>query len=167
MRCWVRLHVERKKNLTLPDYCVWGGWLFTFGWFVCSVIALNLQLTHPLQDPDLTTDSVVYLKVSGTEHLKIVTSNICLDGPFSMLFLRRGAVLSQVFHHSVLLVAHPIGIPASSHSRILRNRGRGLLFRCYTIDRHIDCGYCVIQLVGFLVLHLQVDPQSNVSLQVN
>ncbi|KAF2448171.1 hypothetical protein P171DRAFT_207180 [Karstenula rhodostoma CBS 690.94] len=61
LRCWIRLRVERKNNLTLPDYFVWGGWLFTFGWFACSAVALNIQLTHPLVEPDLTTDSLEYL----------------------------------------------------------------------------------------------------------
>jgi hypothetical protein len=37
------------------------------GWFVCSVIALHIQIDHPLEEPDLTTDSVSYLKVSTME----------------------------------------------------------------------------------------------------
>jgi hypothetical protein len=74
MRCWVRLRIEHRKNLTLPDYLVWGGWLFTLGWTACSVVALNVQLTHPLEEPDLTTDSVRYLVVSNTKHSDLVTT---------------------------------------------------------------------------------------------
>jgi hypothetical protein len=62
LRCWVRLFVEHRR-LTLPDYLVWGGWLATMGWFACSAIALNVQVEHPLVEPDLTTDSTLYLKV--------------------------------------------------------------------------------------------------------
>jgi hypothetical protein len=62
LRCWVRIGVE-KRSLTLPDYLVWCGWLCTLGWFICSVVALRIQIDHPLVEPDLTTDSVNYLVV--------------------------------------------------------------------------------------------------------
>jgi hypothetical protein len=62
LRCWIRLGLER-RSLTLPDYLIWAGWLCTLGWFTCSIIALRLQLDHPLVEPDLTTDSVKYLEV--------------------------------------------------------------------------------------------------------
>jgi hypothetical protein len=83
MRCWVRLRIEHRKHLTLPDYLVWGGWLFTLGWTVCSTIALNIQLTHPLEEPDLTTDSVQYLVVSDTEHNDLVTTK----APYQTVFI--------------------------------------------------------------------------------
>ncbi|OAF99249.1 uncharacterized protein CC84DRAFT_1222950 [Paraphaeosphaeria sporulosa] len=72
LRCWIRLWVERRKSLTLPDYLVWGGWFFTLGWFVCSAVALNIQLTHPLVEPDLTTDSVEYLRT-------VFVASYCFD----------------------------------------------------------------------------------------
>jgi hypothetical protein len=63
LRYWVRLGVEKRK-LTLPDYLVWAGWLCTLGWFVCSIISLQVQIDHPLVEPDLLTDSKTYLVVS-------------------------------------------------------------------------------------------------------
>jgi hypothetical protein len=69
LRCWVRLGVEKRK-LTLPDYLVWGGWLCTLGWYICSIIALRIQIDHPLVVPDLTTDSQEYLIVSSAQLLK-------------------------------------------------------------------------------------------------
>jgi hypothetical protein len=65
LRCWIRLYLEHRK-LNLPDYLVWGGWLCSLGWFICSVIALHIQIDHPLVEPDLTTDSIEYLKVFST-----------------------------------------------------------------------------------------------------
>jgi hypothetical protein len=62
LRYWVRLGVE-KRSLTFPDYLVWGGWLCTLGWFICSIVALRIQIDHPLVEPDLTTESVAYLVV--------------------------------------------------------------------------------------------------------
>ncbi|KZM18279.1 uncharacterized protein EKO05_0005127 [Ascochyta rabiei] len=61
LRCYIRLFLERRK-LTLPDYLVWGGWFSTLGFTIGSVIALQLQLNHPLIEPELLTDSVSYLK---------------------------------------------------------------------------------------------------------
>jgi hypothetical protein len=55
--------IER-RTLTLPDYLVWCGWLCTVGWVACSVTALYIQRAHPLQGPDLMSDSVQYLTVS-------------------------------------------------------------------------------------------------------
>ncbi|KAF9697424.1 hypothetical protein EKO04_004622 [Ascochyta lentis] len=61
LRCYIRVILERRK-LTLPDYLVWGGWFGTLGFTIGSVIALQLQIDHPLVEPDLLTDSVAYLK---------------------------------------------------------------------------------------------------------
>ncbi|KAF4985315.1 hypothetical protein FGRMN_11235 [Fusarium graminum] len=61
LRGWVRLGLEQRA-LTAPDYLVWGGWLCTLGWFICSIISLNIGKDHPV-DPDTgETDSVPYLK---------------------------------------------------------------------------------------------------------
>jgi hypothetical protein len=73
LRCWIRLGVEKRK-LTLPDYLVWGGWLFTLGWYTCSIVALRIQIDHPLVLPDLTTDSQGYLIVSPIQHPRLVHS---------------------------------------------------------------------------------------------
>jgi uncharacterized membrane protein YccF (DUF307 family) len=62
LRYWVRLGIER-RNLTIPDHLVLGGWLCTLGWVICSIVALHIQLRHPLNEADLTTDSVAYLVV--------------------------------------------------------------------------------------------------------
>ncbi|KAI9162895.1 hypothetical protein HJFPF1_04490 [Paramyrothecium foliicola] len=62
LRVWVRLRLEH-RGLTAPDYLVWMGWLFTLGWFVCSVKALNIGRTHPVDPETGATDSVDYLKV--------------------------------------------------------------------------------------------------------
>ena len=62
LRCYVRMFLERRK-LTIPDYLVWGGWFSTLSFCICSIIALNIQIDHPLIEPDLLTDSVAYLKV--------------------------------------------------------------------------------------------------------
>lgn len=62
LRCYIRLFLERRK-LTPPDYLVWGAWLSTLGFTIGSVIALQLQLDHPLVEPELLTDSIAYLKV--------------------------------------------------------------------------------------------------------
>jgi hypothetical protein len=61
LRCFVRLRIEARA-LTLSDYLVWIGCLFTVAFVVCQGIALNAARTHPLVD-DTYTDSVVYLKV--------------------------------------------------------------------------------------------------------
>jgi hypothetical protein len=62
LRCYIRIFVER-RTLTLPDYLVWGAWISTLGFCIGSVVALKLQLAHPLVEPDLLTDSTAYLKV--------------------------------------------------------------------------------------------------------
>ncbi|KAF2633928.1 hypothetical protein BU25DRAFT_427336 [Macroventuria anomochaeta] len=61
LRCYIRIFLER-RTLTLPDYFVWGGWFSTLGFCIGSIIALNIQIKHPLVEPDLLTDSVAYLK---------------------------------------------------------------------------------------------------------
>ena len=61
LRCFVRLRIEARA-LTLSDYLVWVGCVFTTAFVVCQGIALNAARTHPLVD-DTYTDSVVYLKV--------------------------------------------------------------------------------------------------------
>jgi len=61
LRCFVRLRIEARA-LTLSDYLVWVGCIFTTAFVVCQGIALNAARTHPLVD-DTYTDSVVYLKV--------------------------------------------------------------------------------------------------------
>jgi hypothetical protein len=62
LRYWTRLRIER-RSLTLPDYLVCCGWLCTIGWVACSVTALYIERDHPLQGPDLLSDSVEYLIV--------------------------------------------------------------------------------------------------------
>jgi hypothetical protein len=63
LRCWIRLRLERRK-LTLPDYIVWGAFLLTLAWFVCSAIGLHLEMHHPLTEENrYMTDSVPYLVV--------------------------------------------------------------------------------------------------------
>ena len=62
LRCWIRLYLDH-RSLNLLDYLVWGGWLFTLGWVICSIVALHIQINHPLVEPDLMTDSIEYLKV--------------------------------------------------------------------------------------------------------
>ncbi|ORY12946.1 hypothetical protein BCR34DRAFT_281500 [Clohesyomyces aquaticus] len=61
LRCWVRVRMEHRV-LTIPDYLVCAGWLCIVGWVACSINALYLQLSHPLAEPDLTTDSIAYLE---------------------------------------------------------------------------------------------------------
>jgi hypothetical protein len=69
LRCWIRLRIEH-RNLTLPDYLVWGGWFFTVGWFLCSAIALHIQIDHPiLPENDHKTDSVSYMVVCTMTHM--------------------------------------------------------------------------------------------------
>lgn len=65
LRCYIRIFIER-RTLTLPDWLVWGGWLSTLGFCIGSSISLNIQIEHPLVEPDLVTDSVAYLKVCMT-----------------------------------------------------------------------------------------------------
>ncbi|KAH9908660.1 hypothetical protein F4778DRAFT_776944 [Xylariomycetidae sp. FL2044] len=60
LRSYVRLHIER-RGLTPADYLTWGGWFATLGWVICSIIALQLGIDHPLTE-DGVTDSVAYLK---------------------------------------------------------------------------------------------------------
>lgn len=62
LRCYIRIFIER-RTLTLPDYLVWGAWISTLGFCIGSVVALKLQLAHPLVEPELLTDSTAYLKV--------------------------------------------------------------------------------------------------------
>lgn len=61
LRCYIRVFLER-RSLSLPDWLVWGGWIGTLGFAVGSIVSLNIQRTHPLTLPDLTTDSTAYLK---------------------------------------------------------------------------------------------------------
>ncbi|KAF3007505.1 hypothetical protein E8E13_005560 [Curvularia kusanoi] len=61
LRCYIRIFLER-RTLTLPDWLVWGGWFGTLGFGVGSIVALNIQRSHPLVEPDLVTDSKAYLK---------------------------------------------------------------------------------------------------------
>lgn len=79
LRCWVRLFLEH-RNLTNPDYLVWAGWFCTLGWVVCSVVALHLQIDHPLVEPDLTTDSIQYLKVN-TRGRSTLTQGVLIKVP--------------------------------------------------------------------------------------
>ncbi|KAH7392307.1 hypothetical protein DE146DRAFT_136229 [Phaeosphaeria sp. MPI-PUGE-AT-0046c] len=61
LRCWIKLRLDRRK-LSLPEYFAWGAWVFTLGWFICSAIALHIQIHHPLASADdPSTDSVPYL----------------------------------------------------------------------------------------------------------
>lgn len=62
LRCYIRLFLER-RTLNLPDYLVWGAWFSTLGFCTGSIVALKLQLAHPLLEPDLLTDSTAYMKV--------------------------------------------------------------------------------------------------------
>lgn len=62
LRCYIRVFLER-RTLTLPDYLVWGGWFSTLGFCIGSVVALKIQIAHPLIEPDLLTDSTAYMKV--------------------------------------------------------------------------------------------------------
>ena len=63
LRTWVRLRIE-KRSLTASDYFVWAGWLCVLGWVICSIIALNITITHPIDYiGDIQSDSVPYLKV--------------------------------------------------------------------------------------------------------
>jgi hypothetical protein len=64
-----------KRSLTPPDYIVLGGWICTLGWYICSIVSLQIQIKHPLVEPDLTTDSVGYLVVSwipNSVHPKLI-----------------------------------------------------------------------------------------------
>ncbi|CAI6334835.1 unnamed protein product [Periconia digitata] len=61
LRCWIRLWNERRA-LTIPDYLLWGGWICTMGWVICSAIALHIQIDNPLIGDDLLSDSIAYLK---------------------------------------------------------------------------------------------------------
>lgn len=62
LRCYIRVVLER-RTLNLPDYLVWGAWFSTLSFCIGSVVALKLQLAHPLIEPDLLTDSTAYMKV--------------------------------------------------------------------------------------------------------
>lgn len=64
LRCFVRLRIEARA-LTLSDYLVWVGCIFTVAFVICQGVALNAARTHPLVD-DTYIDSVVYLKVCLT-----------------------------------------------------------------------------------------------------
>ncbi|KAK2470379.1 hypothetical protein H9L39_18076, partial [Fusarium oxysporum f. sp. albedinis] len=61
LRGWVRFCLEHRA-FTTPDYLVWCGWMFTLGWFACSIRALNLGIDHPVDPVTGATDSVEYLK---------------------------------------------------------------------------------------------------------
>ena len=80
IRCWIRLNIER-RSLTIPDYLVIAGWFSTLGFFVGSVVALHIQLKHPLVEPDLLTNSIAYLKVYAitiaTEDMTDQTTRRC------------------------------------------------------------------------------------------
>ncbi|KAJ9651201.1 hypothetical protein H2198_009503 [Neophaeococcomyces mojaviensis] len=87
LRCWVRLRLERRA-LTISDYLIWGGWACSVGWVMCSITTLHLQIDHPLDPVDLTSDSVTYLKVRDMHttldemgcHRKIRVQNRVLTG---------------------------------------------------------------------------------------
>jgi hypothetical protein len=68
LRFWVRIGIE-KRRLNIPDCLVFAGWLCSLGWVICSIVALRIQIDHPLLEPDLTTDQVSYLVVSQTRAL--------------------------------------------------------------------------------------------------
>ncbi|KAH7305463.1 hypothetical protein B0I35DRAFT_492840 [Stachybotrys elegans] len=70
LRIWVRLRIEQRA-LTLPDYFVWAAWIFASGWFICSILALNIGVEHPLDEIGIT-DSTEYLKV-------VFVSAYCFD----------------------------------------------------------------------------------------
>ena len=74
LRCFVRLRIEARA-LTLSDYLVWVGCIFTVAFVICQGVALNAARTHPLVD-DTYIDSVVYLKVCLTwsTHLRRMES---------------------------------------------------------------------------------------------
>jgi len=67
LRFWVRYSVERRQ-LTLADYLVWGGWFCALAWVICSSIALVILIDHPL-DEETRSDSVVYLKVCRLKNI--------------------------------------------------------------------------------------------------
>lgn len=68
LRSWVKLRLDR-RGLALPEYFAWGAWVFTLGWFLCSAIALHIQIHHPLVSAtDPSTNSVPYLIVGGNIH---------------------------------------------------------------------------------------------------
>lgn len=118
LRSWIRLCLERRQ-LTIPDYLVWGGWFSTLGFFICSGIALYIQIDHPLVGPYLMTDSVAYLKVSDSIFAIKVTTDVALpDRVYLVLLLRLWPLLPESLTCGVLLVANSTWFPASSNRRL-------------------------------------------------
>ncbi|CAG5137584.1 uncharacterized protein ALTATR162_LOCUS159 [Alternaria atra] len=77
LRCWIRLHVEHRR-LTIADYLIWGGWICTLGWSVCSIKALYILIDHP-PDEEAMTDSVDYLKLTGASSQTVFLSCYFFD----------------------------------------------------------------------------------------
>ncbi|KAG5750666.1 hypothetical protein H9Q70_006680 [Fusarium xylarioides] len=66
LRCWTRLYYERKK-LSLSEYFVCMGWIFTLGWFITSTLSMLILVRHPPDGPDGLIPSVDYQKVGDFE----------------------------------------------------------------------------------------------------
>lgn len=112
LRCFVRLRIEARA-LTLSDYFVWTGWVFTLAFVICQCIALHAVLDHPLVDATYT-DSVVYLKASSLKtspvrYIEVLWANVLtsIGCVRIMLLLRYWPFPAKSFHHVLLLVAHP------------------------------------------------------------
>jgi hypothetical protein len=142
LRSWVRLRIENRKRLTLSDYFVWIGWFATLGWFICAVVSLNIQRSHPLKAPYTGTDSVAYLKVGVRPASLFCVTAKCLliDRLPIVLLLRRWAVLSKIFTGSILLVAHTVRIPLAQGRCMGCDWIHGQCLHCIISDRHIHRG---------------------------
>jgi len=97
LRCWVRLRLERRA-LMISDYLIWGGWCFSVGWAVCSIKTLNIQIDHPLDPEQMTSDSVDYLKVRSTH------TSMCEGLPQNVSVYRNG--LTKVRVQTVFLACY-------------------------------------------------------------
>jgi hypothetical protein len=142
LRCWVRLRIENRKRLTLSDYLVWAGWFATVGWFICAVVSLNIQHSHPLKAPYTGTDSVAYLKVGvrPASLFCVTTKSLLIDRLYIVFLLRRRAVFSKIFTDSVLLVAHTVRISQAQGRCMGCDWIHGQCLHCIIFDRHVHRG---------------------------
>lgn len=147
MRSCVRLYIERRR-FTLPDYLVWAGWLCSLGWFICSFLALRLQINHPLAEPDQATDSVDYLVVREISTLHVTKLIRTSDSIHLLLLLRRRALLSESRSHCFLRVADSTWIPQFAVGDLCKLCVHDLRVRRNAFDGHVDMPASLGQLVS-------------------
>jgi hypothetical protein len=147
VRCWVRLRIEHRK-LTLPDYLVWGAWLCSLGWFVCSATALHILIKQPLVDQN--SDSVAYLVVRNFMFpaFQYGSHVAFLDSLHWILLLRHWTLLSEGFNIVVLLVAHTYWISTSASRFVRRHHIHSMRLPLVILNGHLNRQSDLEQLVS-------------------